>query len=43
MRERVAKCYARWSGLDEFVGVLGLEHARLSGHDGVVLYTAAGK
>ena len=32
VRESVAKSDARWSGLDEFGGVPGMEHARLSGH-----------
>jgi hypothetical protein len=32
MREGIAESDARGSGLDEFAGISGLEHARLSGH-----------
>ena len=41
MRESVAESDARWSGLDEFGGISGLEHARLGGHGGEVFYTEA--
>jgi hypothetical protein len=34
MREGVAKSDAQRSGLNEFAGVLRMEHARLSGHRG---------
>jgi hypothetical protein len=43
MREGVTKSYPWRSGRDELVGISGLKHARLCGHDGVLLYTPAGE
>jgi hypothetical protein len=42
MSEGVAEGYTRRSGLDEFCGISGTEHARLSGHVGEAFYTEAG-
>jgi hypothetical protein len=42
MRECVAKSDPGRSGLDEFGGVSGLKHSRLSGHGRESFYTAAG-
>ena len=39
MSESVAEGDARRSGLDEFCGISGMEHSRLSGHVGEAFYT----
>jgi len=43
MREGVTKSYPWRSGRDELAGISRLKHARLCSHDGVSLYTPAGK